>query len=164
MFVELLSYRYKGTPKDRHLVLFWALFLARGNPTNGEGWLTPLELLPSHRQAPDQLLREQAQQREALGLLRGLDTHSVWSKRAGDSQGGYLAGLWRVEDVNGARLDTVGFGPPVQSETAFPSAPVSVGQGSIVPAGRERKEEAAISYLCMEQHSLSFHPNLCTPR
>lgn len=45
----------------------------------------------------------------------------------------YLAGLWRVYDVHSARLNTVGFGPPVQGKSAFPSTPISVGQRAIVP-------------------------------
>lgn len=49
----------------------------------------------------------------------------------------YLAGLRRVDDVHSARLNAVGFGPPVQRKSAFPSTPISIGQGAIVPV-RER--------------------------
>lgn len=45
----------------------------------------------------------------------------------------YLAGLRRVYDVHSAWLNTIGFGPPVQGKSAFPSSPISVGQRAIVP-------------------------------
>lgn len=45
----------------------------------------------------------------------------------------YLAGLWRVDDVHSAWLNAVGFGPPVQGKSAFPSTPISIRQRAIVP-------------------------------
>ena len=45
----------------------------------------------------------------------------------------YLASLWRVEDVHGARLNPVGLGPPVESKSAFPPTSISVWQRPIVP-------------------------------
>lgn len=38
----------------------------------------------------------------------------------------YLAGLRRVENVHGARLNAIGFGPLVKGKSAFPSTPVSI--------------------------------------
>lgn len=45
----------------------------------------------------------------------------------------YLAGLRRVDDVHRARLNAVGFGPPVEGKSTFPSTSISVGQRAIVP-------------------------------
>lgn len=45
----------------------------------------------------------------------------------------YLAILGCVEDVHGAWLNTVGFGPLQKRKSAFPSTPISIGQRAIVP-------------------------------
>lgn len=46
---------------------------------------------------------------------------------------GYLAILWRVEDVNGTGFDAVGLGPSVKSEAALSAPTVSIWEGAIVP-------------------------------
>lgn len=51
------------------------------------------------------------------------------ARESGHHRGGpvpYLAGLWCVEDVHGARLNAVGFGPLVKGKSAFPPTPISI--------------------------------------
>lgn len=38
----------------------------------------------------------------------------------------YLAGLRRIEDVHGARLNTISFGPLIKGKSAFSSTPISI--------------------------------------
>ena len=62
----------------------------------------------------------------------------------------HLAVVWCVEDVNSAGFDSVGLGPPVQSEAALPPPPVPTGQRTIVPT-ENTKTSTQRGYIISER-------------
>lgn len=68
----------------------------------------------------------------------------------------YLAGLRGIYDVHSAWLNTIGFGPPVQGKSAFPSTPISVGQRAIVPVTEGVGEYPRLMVVYLENTTQLF--------
>lgn len=80
----------------------------------------------------------------------------------------YLIGLGCVKDVHSARLYTIGFGPPVQRKSAFPSTPISIRQRAIVPVTEggwgEGWEQQTLWFLLMKKQTGYVDVQMCLIR
>jgi hypothetical protein len=70
----------------------------------------------------------------------------------------HLAVVWCVEDVNSAGFDSVGLGPPVQSEAALPPPPVSTGERTIVPRECKHITFNSLDSTLNKLHAKCFSP------
>lgn len=58
--------------------------------------------------------------------------------------------------MHSAWLHTVGFGPPVQGKSAFPSTPISVGQRAIVPVTEGGGRTSTVNFGLLRKHDTAI--------